>query len=651
MRCKQCGTNLVRGFSFCLECGLPVPPEMLEESGLPQRNTDGGAQDDSQTPSQPTEDAELETISEIQPQLQGGEQNAGADLKPQLQGGEGEISGQALKPQFIGSGDEDSGEALKPKLVGGEYDAGSGEKVRAVLRETSSSSDDSSEKLVFCPNCGTRMQHDPNKCEKCGMALGNRPNAPESASSGIPLFNTDSDSFGPGGFVDFNNDIGGAGGISESDAERIDNFVNGAAGVDPMFNSESLDFKVQPTPSDFAQLTEQLANFSAGAAMPSIEDTESTQIRQKEPGKGEEREVVDFLMNDDLSAETVPMFDNGMPVLGDYSMEENPNLDIDLDPYAFLNTSMDDNDTSMDDNDMSGVGSEGKAPVAEVFEKPVEKVPETPVFKASENPVETAPETPEFKISDRPADKVSEKADAEKEKAFGGFDEEKVVPPTNPFAEDDDFVPEEAPFIAETAPIIEEFQPQAPVRSQNAASVNRSQIGNVKKDGGERELPEPLTAVKPSGGNVPRRPINAHGTSNYGTRSVAAAAQTNNLVPPRPITPQGLRPNVQQAFPTVKCPLCSRQMSPNDKFCSSCGRAVNGEVNPHLSEVPRHEPIASKLNYLPIFIAVIVVIAVVIMIVTAANAHAVEIVQNESPESVESFGEAVCTQISDFDLL
>ncbi len=79
MRCKQCGTNLVRGFSFCLECGLPVPPEMLEESGLPQRNTDGGAQDDSQTPFQPTEDAELETISEIQPQLQGGEQNAGAD--------------------------------------------------------------------------------------------------------------------------------------------------------------------------------------------------------------------------------------------------------------------------------------------------------------------------------------------------------------------------------------------------------------------------------------------------------------------------------------------------------------------------------------------------------------------------------------------
>ena len=359
-----------------MECGLPVPSELLEESGLPPRNIDSGAQND--TPKMPAAAAPPEPSAvpgDLKPQLQGGEQNAGTELKPHLQGGEGENSGADLKPQLTSVGEEAAGAALKPKFVGGEQDAGSGQAVHASMQESSSAtSDSSSEKLVFCPNCGMRMQHDPQKCEKCGMALGNKPNNPQTASNGIPLFNTDSDPFGLNSFNNFSNGIGGIDGISEEEAASIDNFVNGA--LDPMFNSGGSEFNVQATPSDFAQLTEQLANFSAGASMPTIEAAENTLIRQKEPEKGEEREVEDFAMIDDLSCETVPLFENGVPVIGDYSMEDDPNADDSYNPYAFLNTSMDED-----------------LPITE--EKPVEATPVTAVPVAPQAVEPVAPQAVE----------------------------------------------------------------------------------------------------------------------------------------------------------------------------------------------------------------------------------------------------------------
>ena len=38
MFCENCGKQLIRGYSFCIECGSPVPPEVLEEGGLPGRS-------------------------------------------------------------------------------------------------------------------------------------------------------------------------------------------------------------------------------------------------------------------------------------------------------------------------------------------------------------------------------------------------------------------------------------------------------------------------------------------------------------------------------------------------------------------------------------------------------------------------------------
>lgn len=338
MQCKNCGANLVRGFSFCLDCGMPVPPEALEESGLPLRNIDSGPQEPAEAPkpSEAAADAEPETVGDVKPQMQGiTEENPGTDLKPKYLGGDAGIGGRDLKPKLIEIGEESSGTALKAKPIGGTEQAVGGAAVHAAMQGSSSDAEDNtSEKLVFCPNCGMRMQHNGTVCNKCGMALGPKPNSVP-ASSGVPLFNNDADAFGGqlGGFG------GELSGLSDDDASRIDSFMNG--GLDPMFNSDNSSFNVQATPDDFAQLNEQLANFSSAAGMPTIETTQNTLIRQKEPEKGMEREVSDFAMTDDLSSEPVPMALDGLPVVGDYSMEENPDADINLDPYSFLYNSMD----------------------------------------------------------------------------------------------------------------------------------------------------------------------------------------------------------------------------------------------------------------------------------------------------------------------
>lgn len=342
MQCKQCGTNLVRGFSFCLECGLPVPDEMLEESGLPQRNIDSGPQEApggeprerASSAAAADQNAEDGKPGDLKPQLQGGgEQDRGAALKPQLVGGDAGIGGRDLKPQLMGLGEENSGRDLKPKYVGGgeDDDKGAGEQVKVVLHEMSSEDDTVTEKLVFCPNCGMRMQHNPNICDVCGMLLGNKPSNVPTTTSGVPLFNTDGDAFA-NGFGGFGGLGGGLADISDEDASRIDSFVNG--NNDPMFNQSS-------PADDLAALTQQLQGFSAAAEMRSIAVTENTRIRQIEPEDGMEREVSDFSMTDDLSSESIPMSDDGMPVVGDYSMDENPNEFFDLDPYSFINTSMD----------------------------------------------------------------------------------------------------------------------------------------------------------------------------------------------------------------------------------------------------------------------------------------------------------------------
>lgn len=402
MRCEQCGNELVRGFSYCLECGLPVPDEMLEESGLPLRNIDSGpktrgvgesAERVDETNAAASAAKAPEEIGELKPQYVGGggsDEDRGSALKPQYIGGDSGVGGAALKPTLMGHGDENSGTALKPQYIGGgNDDKGQGEQVQVVLRENSSAIDGVTEKLVFCPNCGMHMQQSPNICDICGMLLGSKPTNVPKASSGMPLFNTDGDAFsaGFGGLGGF----GGVEGLSDDDISGAAAFASG--NNDPMFNNSAVGL---------GSLSEQLAGFSAAAESRSIGVTENTRVRQIAPEKGKDMEVSDFLLMDDLSSESVPMSTEGVPVVGDYAMEDDPNDDLDLDPFRFVGMSMDENPDEPFVKKRPGYGassaaferkatpvSEDIAPMPAAMQAP-EPEPITPII-SDINPIEQEP--------------------------------------------------------------------------------------------------------------------------------------------------------------------------------------------------------------------------------------------------------------------
>lgn len=126
MVCQNCGKELVRGYSFCMECGSPVPPEALEEAGMPPRTGDHAEN--------PREKSSAK---------------------------KSDSTGTALS-----SGMPD----ISPLSAGNNDDSG----------DSSGHHPDSGKSLVFCKNCGTVMQSNPYTCEKCGEPLAGSP--------GIPLF-------------------------------------------------------------------------------------------------------------------------------------------------------------------------------------------------------------------------------------------------------------------------------------------------------------------------------------------------------------------------------------------------------------------------------------------------------------------------------
>lgn len=136
MVCSNCGKNLIRGYAFCLECGSPVPPEVLEEGGMPGRTDNEGR------PSSNEESA-----------AKGGKENE----KPAPET-------DAEMPGIEPIDGRENGEAL-----------------------------------VFCPNCGMHMQKDPYQCNKCGMKLGDKPKNVPMSAGGVPLMNIDPLTNGLGG--------------------------------------------------------------------------------------------------------------------------------------------------------------------------------------------------------------------------------------------------------------------------------------------------------------------------------------------------------------------------------------------------------------------------------------------------------------------
>lgn len=322
MVCVNCGKKLIRGYAFCMECGSPVPPGVLEDGGMPGRTDDEG---------RPKPERESALASENK---DGGEktENTVSEVRLSMPG-------------------------IEP--LGG---------------------DESSETLVFCPNCGMHMQSDPYRCNQCGMKLGEKPKSVPMSAGGVPLMNID-----PIGGIG-----GGLDGISESDIEQITSFMSGTGNI-PIFavedNSTPDLFGSDISANDFAALSEQLANFSAANEMPSIEAIDAPKREPKtEPEKRPvERRVDDFNMGGSSTA--VSASDNTVPVIGNYSMDEKPDENVNLDQHKFLNASIEDAPEPLSSKPQT-------MPTTSVIEEtaPVigEFVPEQPAPQAP-----TAPKSPE----------------------------------------------------------------------------------------------------------------------------------------------------------------------------------------------------------------------------------------------------------------
>lgn len=271
MICKECGSKLIRGFSFCTNCGAPVPKQTDEDEDQAPAN-DLFAADD-----------------------------------------------------------------------GGSDGDGSGEGT-----------------LVYCPACGMHMQKNPDVCEKCGMIL--RENIHSDNSPSVPAFNPYADdgtgiqtnlfgSFqdprvkasGNGGAMPGLSSSGGmesVGGSMESigrntqNADHSANKEHSGESPDNMFNQSNNNG------------IDALAGFSANAidGLASIDGpAKSNRIHQKEPKQGEERKVEDFAMNGAVDIDDMERINGGaVTVIDGCSMDEDKSKDVDLDPYKFLNTGMED---------------------------------------------------------------------------------------------------------------------------------------------------------------------------------------------------------------------------------------------------------------------------------------------------------------------
>ena len=343
MYCENCGKQLIRGYSFCVECGSPVPPEVLEEGGLPGR----------------TGEASEETPKQAETEKAASEENGG-DVLASMPG---------IDP--LGSGKDEG-------------------------------------TLVFCANCGMRMQHNLDFCEKCGMKISDKP------SHSVPLINNTPMGL-DGSFDAFG---GGVGGFADGDLNQLNDFLGGdmpsafenAEETDSLFGSNSF------SANDMAILNQQISSFGASSSeMPAISKSGGF-AKQQEPKGSETRKVENFSMSD-VSDEVIPVSDGGVPVIEGCSMDEDHSKDISLDPYTFLGNSMEEPDVSS----IESVNIEEPEPVA-VEPEPVAVEPEPVAVEEIENEVEPMAEEPA------------------KDTADPDFD---------------DFIPEEMGFIAETVPVQE----------------------------------------------------------------------------------------------------------------------------------------------------------------------------------------------------
>ncbi len=482
MFCENCGKQLIRGYSFCHECGSPVPPEVLEEGGLPARG--GNNSEEGQTLSEQAADETsdiTETAAEVQASMPG----------------------------------------IEPL-----------------------NKNESEETLVYCPNCGVRIQKNKDFCEKCGMRVGDKP------TNSVPLINTH-----PINLDGSPNEFGG----SVDDLSAND-----------LFGTESY------SQSDIEALNQQMTNFGASASlMPEISGIAPTVTHQKEPEPGAERKVENFSISE--GDDFLPVSDNSVPIIEGCSMDENPDEDVSLDPYPFLGNSMDDNITIEEvvpavEEVVPAV--EEVAPAVEEIAPAVEEI--APAVE------EIAPAVEEVApVAEEIAPAVEEIAPAVEEVAPAV---EEVVPAVEEIAP---AVEEVVPAVEKVAPAVEEIAPAveeiAPAVEEIAPAVEEV-VPAVEEIAPAVEeiddfIPEEMGFIAESS------PIIEETAEFTETASAVKTEQkpVEDLDFRRPDKPKASAENPEEEVHDgnlVYCRNCGQDMYDTEPFCKNCGAPYKGAYIP-----------------------------------------------------------------------
>ena len=541
MYCENCGKQLIRGYAFCIECGSPVPPEVLEEGGLPGRN-DGSA-----------------------------DNNAQAD-KSSAENAPGEVSASMPGIQPLGE-------------------------------------NTSEETLVFCPNCGMRMQKNKDFCEKCGMKISDNPN-----NSSVPLINTNPMSL-DGGFDGFGDNLSS---FSENDINQLNSFMNGAGSDLPSTygneeETQNLFGANSFSANDIAALNRQMSNFSASSSeMPEVS---KRVVHQKAPEDGGDIKIENFSMSGDIDEE-IPITDGAVKVIEDCSMDENPDADISLDPFNFLGNSMDEAPAAAEPV-VSVTEVEAVAPVAEV--EPIAPVAEVePIAPVAEvvpvAPVaEVEPVAPVAEVEPvalvaevepiAPVEEVEPVAPVEEVEPIAPVAEvEPVAPvaevePVAPVAEVEPIAP-----VAEVEPIapVAEVEPVAPVAEvEPIAPVAETELpAEEKTDNIDDFIPEEMGFISESSSVIDEEPEKAEEPAAAAAPAItapAAAAMPEGFDFRRPQNKQNDAPEEEKHEGNlVYCRNCGQDMYDTEKFCKNCGATYKGAYVP-----PKNAPSSSGSKEAP----------------------------------------------------
>ena len=348
---------------------------------------------------------------------------------------------------------------------GGAENSAAGSQDNAAVRSTPSVEpiNNGNGTLVFCQTCGMHMQTSTTVCEKCGMPLGGSRPTVNVSNGSVPLVNNNP----------IENEFGGISGISDEDIGQINDLLGGGgleAAPQITYGTPSSGGEMaaigKSTQSEIDELTRQLESFGASTGdMPAIGvQPAPVQMRQPEPKAGEARELHDFAMDPAEAHSQVftDPTDRSVPIIEGGSMDEDPNADVSLDPYSFVNNVLEGTETAP-----AAPAAEEIAPAVEEIAPPMQPEDFTPAVPATE---EIAPAVEEIASPMQPKD-FTPAVPATEEIAPAV---EEIAPPMQP----EDFTPavpaeEIAPAVEEIAPPMqpEDFTPAAPAAEEIAPAA------------------------------------------------------------------------------------------------------------------------------------------------------------------------------------